>query len=352
MFPKKREIKRYFNLISTRVLINLKDPEANKKRKTFSVFLILATVFWFLNSLNENYPADIEYPVRFINMPDNKVLTSKLPEFLTVRVFTTGYDIIGIKSKSTLNTLKIDYKDLNIKNDTFTGKTFFLTNSVLNSLSKQIPQNVKILDIIPDTLFFTFAQKMKKRVPVNTNINTFCSKMHMLSAPVRFFPDSVEIYGIEGVVDTFTFVELNKTIFSELFENTEKYVALKKYEGINYNTNVVKLVFGVERYTEKQIYVEVLKKNVPDSLDLKIIPEKVSVSFIVPINKYRLINEKNFELSVDFEQTKNSDNSGLEVILNKKPENIQSLKISPSRLDYIIFKNQAISNSNFVRLQN
>ena len=42
---------------------------------TYLFFVVLSTVFWFLRALNDSYRADIMYPVKYVNIPENRVVT-------------------------------------------------------------------------------------------------------------------------------------------------------------------------------------------------------------------------------------------------------------------------------------
>ena len=71
-----------------------------KKAIIFSFFLVLSVIFWFMNVLSKNYVAAINYPVRYIDIPEGKVLIGDTPDYLSLKVSTSGYRIIRHKLSS------------------------------------------------------------------------------------------------------------------------------------------------------------------------------------------------------------------------------------------------------------
>lgn len=63
----------------------------------FWFFLILSTVFWFLNELNQVAVTELSFPVKYINMPRDRVLVNDLPQELRLQVQAPGYTLLRYK---------------------------------------------------------------------------------------------------------------------------------------------------------------------------------------------------------------------------------------------------------------
>ena len=56
----------------------------------FVFFLLLSFSFWYLNGLSKELSANINYPVRYINPPKNRVLLGSLPPKLALSIKEIG----------------------------------------------------------------------------------------------------------------------------------------------------------------------------------------------------------------------------------------------------------------------
>ena len=65
----------------------------------FFFFLLLAAAAWLGQALNETYVASIEYPVKYTNLPPNRMLSQPPLERLTLQVQADGYTIISSRLK-------------------------------------------------------------------------------------------------------------------------------------------------------------------------------------------------------------------------------------------------------------
>ena len=50
-----------------------KNLKADRRLVVFLFFIVLATIFWFLNQLDEEYVTEIPLPVRYTNFPEEKI---------------------------------------------------------------------------------------------------------------------------------------------------------------------------------------------------------------------------------------------------------------------------------------
>ena len=53
---------------------------------TYGVCLIIATVLWFLNTLNKEYTTELTYPIRYTDLPKGKLLVSEPPKNMTLEI--------------------------------------------------------------------------------------------------------------------------------------------------------------------------------------------------------------------------------------------------------------------------
>jgi hypothetical protein len=143
----------------------------NRDIAVFAFFLILAFIFWYLNSLSKEAEAGISYPVKYTNLPKDRVITENLPADLDVFLKGPGYSILKLKISGRKAPVIIDISKVNYKRAPG-GKTqnyFIVTSGLTKSLNVQIRSGCEITSIKPDTLFFTLEKPIAKSFTVPEN---------------------------------------------------------------------------------------------------------------------------------------------------------------------------------------
>lgn len=117
-------------------IVNTLNSRNGRNTLTFIVFLLIATLFWFLMSLNDDVQRDYDLPVSIDGLPaDMTLLTNEgaVPVSVNVSVRDKGANQLSRKFKS--NILKIDYRDFTDKEN----NRLTLTESQLNNCHLCIP---------------------------------------------------------------------------------------------------------------------------------------------------------------------------------------------------------------------
>ena len=62
----------------------------------FLICLLISTILWFLNALGKNYDTTLEFPVKYINPPENQFIANSPPENLVLKVNAHGFYIVAV----------------------------------------------------------------------------------------------------------------------------------------------------------------------------------------------------------------------------------------------------------------
>ncbi|MBN2862715.1 MAG: hypothetical protein JXN62_06110 [Bacteroidales bacterium] len=126
----------------------------------FAFFLLLSFIFWYLNSLGKDLEADIRYPVRYINSPDNTDLGEETPSRLTLFLKGPGYSIVKLKMSGKRTPVVIDLSQIALEQlpDKESDEYFIITSGLVQNFNSQLKSVCKISSVRPDTLFLTFTR--------------------------------------------------------------------------------------------------------------------------------------------------------------------------------------------------
>jgi hypothetical protein len=128
----------------------------------FAFFLLLSFIFWYLNSLRKEIEVDLRYPVKYINVPRDRNVSSEMPEKLTLNLKGPGYSIIKLKISGNRAPLVIDFSKVTWKRvpESKTPDYFIVSNGLVAIFSRQLRSDFQIVSVKPDTLFFTLQKKV------------------------------------------------------------------------------------------------------------------------------------------------------------------------------------------------
>ncbi|MFH2094479.1 MAG: YbbR-like domain-containing protein [Bacteroidota bacterium] len=307
---------------------------------TFSLFLLIAATFWLLNALSKEYTSAITYPVEFKNFPEDKVLVGELPEALELKVRGYGFSLMQYKIAPIIRSLTIDMELLPlIRINPSNSYNFYVTSDrFINMLQWQMKDDLNLLDISPDTVYFTFAPVVEKKVPVIANIKLVFDEQYMLSDKITINPDSIIITGPAAILDTIDAALTNEHIFTGLNSDITRNIGLEDIDNVNFSEKRVIIDIPVDKYTEARADVLISIINLPDSIDISLFPHKVSVTYNVSLDQYKQIDQDDFLFVADYLEIEKSLGNKIKVRLEKYPDCLMRVEFYPKSVEYIIRK--------------
>lgn len=319
-------------------LTNPRKITMNKRLLIFSSFLVLSIVLWFLTALSKNYNATISYPVRYIKLPEDRVLVNEMPDKLLLSVNAQGYTLLRYKLKSRLLPIIFDVKSFRLSN--IPGKdantVYILTSIAKNKIQKQLSSDIEVLDISPDSLIFRFASEVERLVPVRAEFDISYAKQYMQVGTVVVIPDSIKVNGPATVIDTMNEIHTNREVFRNVDKTLEFTSQVIHGEQLKYSHDKVRVRIPVEKFTEANFNIPLTYENLPDSLDLKLFPDEIKLTCRVGLSYYDQLSEHSFTAMVDYRETGQNLGNKLQVELTKIPGFVRSVSYHPKSVEYII----------------
>lgn len=312
----------------------------NRDAITFSFFLILSFILWYLNSLGKDIEAEVSYPVKYINIPRERVIVDDLPSKLDLYLRGPGYSILKLKLTSGRTPVVIDIASVSYRRvpGSKTLSYYIKTSVLAQKLANQLRTECSVVSIKPDTLFFSFDRIISKKVPVTPSLEINTARQYFLSSPLKTEPDSVMITGPARILDTVKSVKTRYRKLTGLYDAVEKEIPLEKCKLYTLSERRVKVIVPVEQFTEAEIAVPISIRNVPDSIELKIFPDAVTVKCLVAVSDYKKISETPFEVTIDLKKVDLQKADKIAVEVSNIPSFVNSLRFSPEKVDFLVEK--------------
>jgi len=300
----------------------------------FSVFLVISAAIWMLNALSKNYTSDIEYPLVYTDFPEERVFVGEMPGHLDLQINAHGYALLRYKLFRKPVPISFKISAFNMARRSDSSSAFILTRYLRDQISSQLPAELQLLEIKPDTLHFQFTDRITKRVGVRADLDFTVDKQFTIKDEIRLTPDSVDLTGPDVILDTLDFV---KTEWMDLGLLTRDYKERLRWEEIPellYQVSRVDCSIELERFTEMQVPVPIDVLNLPDSISLQTFPSRIMLTCRVGLSKYDRVESHPFRAVVDYEMIDERTNV-LNVNVQNLPIYLLSYEYSPKSVEFL-----------------
>jgi len=315
----------------------LREYFRDKKLMTLLICILIATALWFLNALGKTYTTNIYYPVRYVNMPPDKVLSNEPPSRLELKVTAPGYTIVTYNTIMTYSPIILNLENITRDMKPTPDGYLIRTESLTKNISSQFSSDIILHSVIPDFLTFRFDSLETRIIKIRPQVETGFRAQFNLAGPIRVKPDNVQVKGTRETIDTIRFVYTKKKSFSQLNKTVEDNLELITPEKTELQPERVNIEIPVEEFTEKNIMVPVTIINSPSNEIIKLFPSAVKLTFLTSLTMFKNITPASFSVAADYQDIKPGI-SALPLHIEKQPDFIQSLKYSPASVEFLIEK--------------
>jgi hypothetical protein len=307
--------------------------ELRKKILMFSVFLTISVLIWLINALSKNYTADLDYPLEYTDFPEDRIFVGEMPDELTLRINAVGFSLLKYKvfRKPVPVSFRVSAFTLNRLDS---SRAYILTRYLNDQVASQLPQELQLLAIEPDTLHFQWGRRVVKKVPVRPGFQVELDKQFTTVDGIRFQPDSVEVAGPDVILDTLRQVYTAHMDLGLLSRNYEGRLRLSRNPDLEYSTGKVDCFIELERFTEVSLQVPVEVENLPDSLVVQTFPPRVKLTCRVGLSKYDRVNNNQFRAVVNYQQA-SEEAKELDVEIQNLPAYLLGYEFSPRTVEFL-----------------
>jgi len=304
-----------------------------KKTLTFLFFLLLAFVFWMLQSLQQPVEKGIVISVRYTNVPKEIVLNDNTPAEILVTVRDKGSSLLKyIVGKKKHEAIEIDLEKIDQKNTVY----IVSSNELAVKISNYLSPNTTLISHVPDFLNIEYQSLQKKILPVALSGKLTPASGYALIDTALFAPPLVYAYGAKNVLDSLSVIYTENISIENIRSPVKERIKLATPRGVYLDRTEVELNVSAEEFTEKVMRIPVFCKNLPQDYKIHIFPSSVEIICSVALVHYGKIDAGDFEVSVDYLELLKSRNYTANVILTKKPDRIKNCRINPEKIEFLI----------------
>ena len=312
----------------------IKFSQTERRRiSMFFICLAFALGAWLFFSLSNSYVYQARTVVRFVNFPQNKAFHSLQSDTVKLQIEGTGWQLLFSKLRINPQSVNIDLKDLN-------KQTFINLSDQLGYINQQFSSTQKIVYVQPDTLYFDFSSRAIKKVPVQLVTDFQFVKQYGISDTTKISPAYVTITGPKEDLSKILVWRTDTLKARGISGNLSSKIQLKRptLANINIYPSYAEVKVPIDEFTEKTVEVSIKVRNNRNYHDIKLLPEKVKITFMTALGNYSRIDRDFFEATVDLDNWAQRSYKQLPVILTRFPDFCTLVRIEPQAVDFIVQK--------------
>jgi hypothetical protein len=316
----------------------LRSVTNRRKLTVFGICLLISSFFWVLLAFNGHYSTTIRVPVSYINMPESRMLIEKLPHEVDISVSGSGYDLISYIIQPKQAQVLLDGRSIGMSPSARAGEAFLTTYHGIDFFNRE-HADIKALNILPDTIYFSFFDRGYKKVPVILEQSLTFERQFSLSDSIVLSPDSITLTGPINVLDSIAYIRTEAFVLKGLNKSGNYTVKIKKpSDQVTYAPVEVGVHLEVDKFTEATIDVPVYVDHLLSSDSLDIFPQNVQVTYLVSLRDFNKVNPKLFRISADAFDLRNGKAENLRLYLRQVPPFVHGVRMVPETVEFIIRK--------------
>lgn len=304
-----------------------------RKLTIFFICLLSAIAAWLLLSLSNKYEYEVKTVVNYQNQPTNKAFNALQSDTVLLAVQGSGWQLLFTRLRMIPNDIQVDLTLLRERN-------FVTFTEQLKEINKYYSSSQKIISVHPDTLYFDFTARKFKKVPIKLISELVFVKQFGQSKKIILKPSMVTISGPQEQLDNIKFWYTDtfrrKKISNDINEKVN--LLASKDANISIFPTATEIKIPVEEFTEKIISVPIKIIHNQEFYDIKLIPDRVNITLMVPLSDYADLQEDDFEAVVDLNVWKYDGATQLPIKLLKKRPFARLRKLNPLQVNFIIRK--------------
>ena len=303
-----------------------------KKILTFFIFIIIATILWFMQIYNKEFETTITLPIKYTDIPDSIVIQNTLPDQIHVKLKDYGLAMFSYHyfRKDTLRiNVKSLVKSVNSSRITLQGATLD------QYLRSSISDKSQILNYTPIMLTISYAPLAQKKLPIIFDGTVDLPPGYLLTSDITISPDSVMAYGSEKDLNKLLFAYTNVDTIRDVESDKKISVDLRPIPNVKTDIKSIEVSIKAEAYVQRSIEVPVKCINLPNNETVKFFPSKVKVLFFCGISQVEQININDFDLVVDYSTLKEPNKVSVPVRMRSTPDYARNITIVPANVEFI-----------------
>jgi len=246
--------------------------------KIFLYCLLVGSLIWVFNELNNRTNVTIFYPINFqYDNPESLVILEPIPDFVEISINGTGWNLLR-------NLLKINIREAEYKLNNPAQTKYLLSSSLIPNISESL-EKIGLNYVVTDSVFFNIELKKTKSLILKLDESTIKLRDNFkVVSDITISDDSIHINGPESLINNLPdeyLVEIKENNINRDFNSN---IRIEPFDDFSETSpNSIRVSFLVSEFVNDEI-----------NLNLKYTQDEYNIDTTVLVT-YQI--EKGLELS-------------------------------------------------------
>lgn len=305
------------------------------RHRSFWIILLITAFVWLMATMSEHSDYSFSVPLRWDGYDTSRYVVNYADTALPVTINANYFQALSFQYTTEQKPFT-----LHVSTDT----VLKVNSLLLDNLVKQYQSSgIKSVTSPTESLRLSLTERESRAyLPVLRDVNFQFTTQHGLYGSPLIEPDTVWLYGDPAMLNKIPELTTAPALLTDINDSGWFSLALnpvwKQFRDVHSSTDSIRVFLPVERYVEKTVTVNVVPVSHDNSVHLRILPERVNITFWVPAKDYDFFTADQVEAVVVY--TPGETGSDLPVRITRFPDNMRVKQISPATLQYVIIKNK------------
>lgn len=304
-----------------------------KDLRLFLVFVAVAGVFWLILALNDVGQSDFMVKVELVDVPDSVTFIEDPPKGINISVRNKGTSLLRHKFMDA-PVVRVPFGEYADK-----GRLRVSSAAIMARLRAIFGTAAAINVNSVDSISLTYTSSPGKMVPVKVvaDITTALGKVvnGKLVSDVR----EVKIFAARSVQDTIMYVCTEPIVRRNLEDPVTITVNIHPIKGVRIEPSAIKVRIPVEPLENRKTYVTVTPLGVPHGESMALFPQKVEVSYLVPMSRKEDFAPESFKVVAEYKDIAPTASSMVKVRLVQVPDGVENATLQQDSIEYTVIRN-------------
>ena len=309
-----------------------------KETFVFLGFLMLSLFFWVMQSSQQDYDVEVEFPIEYENMPSDIILTNdSLPESIKVLIRDRGGVMMNYSFGHLAHKVEIDLKTFPKSNNMIS----ITEAELMMRVKKRLLNSTELKSITPSNIILHYQPRAYKDLPVEFAGEIKTERGYQRTSPIQLEPAMIRVYGTQIQLDSTHAVYTETESWEEQSKSISTTIDLQEIDGLTFTEDEVRLNATIEHFTEKELIVPINITDTPKGYVARSFPSSVRVICRIPLSKFKELTAESIAIEIAYEQLDTLHGSDMiPVALTHHPNWISpnNVTITPSAIEFLIEK--------------
>ncbi|MBC8045956.1 MAG: hypothetical protein H7Y00_04125 [Fimbriimonadaceae bacterium] len=188
---------------------------------------------WLFISMNRLHDYKISVGVTY-QLAENTISKNRLPDHVDLNVSATGWKLL--RALFIERNVELDLRNTEISK-------IFLPNENVLLFTNDLPSDIAINAITPDTILIDYDEKGSKKIPVVLNSDFTFKENYDIVGEIKIIPDSILIMGPKTILDTYQTWTTEIIHKEDIDKNISGNAALKRADKENISLSAIAIQY-------------------------------------------------------------------------------------------------------------